>query len=128
MTDYAAVWSEAQNLGAQEILRHRLGRGECVIIVLQPGDGTRYRFLLAPTPQTMIVSNGGREPTVVRSGSPALYVSVLDGLGSGSLAVPRGAGAEWVLGEVEHSDGRYLKIGNPCTTKALAHAIAAVWS
>lgn len=127
---YDKVWSEPQNIEALESLhgiRRRLhppGMGEPVIITLQPGDGTRYRFMLVPKPYTFVVSDDGRDVGREHGDPDILYVTVLDGLGHGTARVHRESGIDGIRYRISDQ----MSIGNPCTAEALAQTILAVWA
>lgn len=124
---YEATWNEQQNVPTRMMLHGKLRKGgEPVIAVVQPGDGTKYRFLLVPTPTQHIVSNDGRATARITSERPSLLVTVLDGLGTGIAEIGREyseAGIRQVLAE----DIRFRN-NNSCTVEALVQTIMAIWS
>ncbi len=123
--EYVGVWREEQNEGAIRMLRERLHEDrQTVKLILQPGDGTKYEFLLIPDPSSVTVSDAGREPEA-RMGVPGqLYVHLLHGMGKGLLQIAASNG----LDGIRYRIGEYLEIGNPCTREALARALYYVWS
>lgn len=125
---YEDTWREEQNEKARRLLRDHLHNlHEATIVVFQPGDGTRYRFLLLPEPTEIVVSDGGREvSTIEHYRNPSLLVTVLNGLGSGVATVSRKNGLDGILHRIQ--EGIKFRNDNQCTIEALAHTIHAVWS
>ena len=117
---YTDVWLEPQNIKMRDEIRAKLRAFFSILLTLQPGDGTRYEFLLTPSPIRMEVSDDGREPKVSTTGD-VLYISLLNGLGTktGSTG-PRGR----VHARLLQDD---LGIKNKCTAAALAEALNTVW-
>jgi hypothetical protein len=124
-TPYVDVWREQQNLDYLRATRFSLRvENKPATVVLQPGDGTRYKFLLVPSPEQVIVSNNGRSIARSTTGS-MLFVQVLDGLGRGTAEVGRSYG----INALEHAlrEAISFRNDNPCTVAALLHTIEALW-
>lgn len=135
--EYAAVWKEGRNPEARDLIRRRLAAGTPTVVTLQPGDGTKYRFLLVPTPDTVTVSapsHDGRErmwevtqtdDVAWFDGAPLLVTFHPDGqLGSGvAMISPHNK-----IDGIRHRIDEGMTIPNGCTAEALARTIEAVWS
>jgi hypothetical protein len=126
---YRGVWLEGQNEGAVAMLRDKL-RNQIlpVIIVLQPGDGTRYEFLLVPQPTKTVVSHDGRSVETITQPRPALLVTRCE-IGRTDIAscvadFARG----WGIAAIRSRIWDDMTIANFCTREALAHTILAVWA
>lgn len=130
--EYAAVWKEGRNPEARDLIRRRLKAGTPTVVTLQPGDATRYRFLLVPTPDTVTVSDNDRMWEVTQTddvawfdGAPLLVTFHPDGqLGSGvAMISPHNK-----IDGIRHRIDEGMIIPNGCTAEALARTIEAVWS
>ena len=131
--EYADVWSEGRNHEAAALIRRRLNAGTATLLELQPGDGTRYVFVLTPIPDTVKVSSGGRMWEVQQvddvpwfNGEPPLLVSIhpesVRGSGTAMISPHNG------IDGIRHRIDEGMTIPNACTAEALAQAILAVWS
>ena len=122
---YSGVWQEDHN--ARKLIHGislDMSNGRSVIITLQPGDGTKYAFLLAPIPNGYDVSSDGRQYDAPRNDG-ILYVTRADYM-SGKTSVltfGRGSGLRHIRSRIEGS----LSFENPCTVEALAQTIYHIW-
>jgi hypothetical protein len=122
---YSDVWQEDHN--ARKLI-HGISRdmsnGRSVIITLQPGDGTRYAFLLAPIPNGYDVSSDGRQYDAPRNDG-ILYVTRADHASNATSVLTFGRGST-----LEHIRWRITgaqSFENPCTVEALAQTIYHIW-
>ncbi|HEX6956286.1 MAG TPA: hypothetical protein VF156_15535 [Agromyces sp.] len=123
--EYVGVFAEPQNADQIAAVRHRLLEQRLATnLVLQPGDGTKYKFLLVPDPDQFVISDHGRQPEVRSGVSGQLYVHVLHGLGRGVMLIAAHNG----LDGIRYRIAEYLEIGNPCTREALARTLYYCWS
>ncbi len=119
---YTDAWAEPQNAEPRKRLREGLQHGFPACVEFQPGDMTRYCFLITPLRQRTTVSNDGREPELQDAGTSIAAVCDLNGL------LPR---AVMVSNKVQVHPGYLLdkmKGANPCTVHALAATIEALWT
>lgn len=132
-TDYPGVFREEKNAEMVVSMRHTLRDNRSpLIVVLQPGDGTRYKFLLVPEPMCVEMSNESdkpqssagytRDPKVIHPSGGHLFVSDLSFDGGNGTIHERNdlAGIRWRIYEK-------MSIRNVCTAEALATLIEAVW-
>ena len=124
-TDYFGAWFEEQNEADRIDLRNMLRvQRQPALVTFQPGDGTRYQFLLVPTPEEFIISDAGRDPKREEKGSVTLLVTILNNLGDGVGTFRKDDG---ILG-IRCGMADEMKIRNPCTSEALARTIEVLWS
>ncbi len=121
---YEAVWREKQNQEMRSLLAMQLVMGVTITLVLQPGDATRYRFLLSPESKQYELSDDDRLPRMLEADGESLLVTVLDGLGNGVASIMPQNGIEGI----RHRIAAGMEIRNPCTAEALAHSVYALWS
>lgn len=127
-TDYLGVWYEEQNSETRRSLQHIIDRGDVAHVVFQPGDGTRYEFLLFITTDSYTVSNGTEPERDYLVNGSILYATILNGLGDGVGSFNR----DYVRVGEEMNNARYrindkMKVPNVCTVEALAATVAALW-
>lgn len=127
-TDYLAVWHEPQNEHYRKELRARLSAGKPASIVFQPGDGTRYEFMLIPDAPAVTISDG-REAGMSLSDGNLLRAVVLNYMGDGVGTFHRRSygdeGTEMANARYRISDK--MSVPNACTAEALASTITALW-
>lgn len=128
-TDYAGVFNEPGNMEVVIELRSVLRDiGLARRVVLQPGDGTRYEFLLCPKPDAHVVFDRSheeaRKPRLEIPGRRDLLVTSLDGLVRGVCSIS----SENDLAGIRYRLSDKTDIDSPCTWEALARLVEAVWS
>lgn len=132
-TDYAGVFTDPKNMELVIELREQLRvASKPATIILQPGDGTRYSFLLVP--QTSQYKING--PTIETSGgyelqsihpshqTMTLLVTSLDGLVKGVASIMAGNDIDGI----RHRIADKTDCDSPCTWEALSRLVEAVWS
>lgn len=129
-TDYIGAWHEEQNRMTRLDLRDQLNAGLAVSIDFQPGDGTRYRFLLVRFGEVSVVANDGRQPRNQGGDSDVLCAIVLNGMGDGVGTFNRAYTRPDLPDAMENIRYRIsdkMSVPNVCTVEALAATIYALW-
>lgn len=129
-TDYIGVWYEEQNEHYRKEMQRRLRSGKPVSVVLQPGDGTRYEFILMPDSPAISISHDGREPGMSLANGNVVRAIILNGLGDGICAFNREYAPTDRQAAMENARYRIIdkmKVPNVCTREALAATIYALW-
>lgn len=124
-TDYIGAWFEEQNHEAREEIRRDLHLGLTRTISFQPGDGTRYEFILSPAHGSAVISNDGREPEMTPTELGLLYAVVLNGLGDGVGTFNYNFGD--TMENARYRIGAKMRIPNVCTAEALAACVYVLW-
>lgn len=129
-TDYPGVFREPLNAQAVEGMRDAINAGNSQLVTLQPGDGTRYVFLLTAQPVHVEMSNDSdkegslgftRKPKVIGH-SPRLFITDVAFRG-GTTDI----GRMFPIEEIRWSIAEKMNISNVCTAEALATLVEAVW-
>jgi hypothetical protein len=129
-TDYIGTWYEPQNAMIRHELRAALDTGRSINVDFQPGDGTRYEFMLVRKNGMSVVANDGREPRRSPGDGDVLYAIVGNHMGEGVGTFNRlysdGDRAS-MMANIRYRIGDKMNVPNLCTVEALASTIFALW-
>lgn len=122
---YSDVWQEDHN---RSKLMHGISRAlrekRSVVINLQPGDGTKYTFLLAPEPQGFDISSDGREYQAPYYGDTLVATRIDHHWDETSvLCFHKSQGIESIRSVIKYNKS----FENLCTVEALAQTIYHIW-
>lgn len=123
-TDYIGAWMAPHNDEIRERLSGNLRRGEAVEVDFQPGDGTRYHFLLVPMAGQHTVS-AKSAPSQQGFEDDVVYATIINGLGEGVGTFSRFHGG--TMESIRHRIDDKMSVPNPCTREALAATILSLW-
>ena len=129
-TDYPGVFREELNRPVVEKMREEINAGHSLMVILQPGDGTRYQFLLTSQPTVVEMSNESgkdtgfgftREPKMDGHMARLFITDVAFRGGTTDI------GRMFPIEEIRWSIAEKMNISNVCTAEALATLVEAVW-
>ncbi len=127
---YVGAWYDTQNVYVRIDLREQLDAGAAVRVDFQPGDGTRYEFMLMRQGELNTVCGSGIRPLRVTNDGDILYATILNGLGTGVGTFNRqysDGDRDYIMAMIRHRISEKMEVGNPHTVEALAATIFTLW-
>lgn len=130
-TDYIGAWYEQQNRAVLNDMRYMLDvERQSLYVVFQPGDGTRYEFILTSLARQFEISSDGREPKGGHPNGDVLVATIANRMGSGVGTFNRlhsDGDREYIMRSIRYRINEKMDVPNPCTVEAFAATIFALW-